>query len=224
LRNKNYYFSCKQKFYFLCKHISAKLDILYQTWLSYTVNFFYRAMTILDSPTISGLKLLKPTLFNDERGYFFESYNSETFKKLGICDDFLQDNQSCSKKNVIRGLHFQVPPFAQAKLVRVVKGAALDVAVDLRKDSATYGQYFSVLLSEENKLQFYIPEGFAHGFAVLEENTIFAYKCSNIYHKESERTILFNDIDFNIDWQISNPIVSEKDLQGIRFKDFITPF
>jgi len=181
-------------------------------------------MTILTSPSISGLKLLQPTLFNDERGHFFESYNRETFKKLGINDDFLQDNQSCSKKNVIRGLHFQVPPFAQAKLVRVVKGAALDVAVDLRKDSATYGQYFSVLLSEENKLQFYIPEGFAHGFAVLEENTIFAYKCSNIYHKESERTILFNDNDLNIDWQINNPIVSEKDLQGIRFKDFITPF
>ena len=173
---------------------------------------------------ISGLKLLQPTLFDDERGYFFESYNSETFKKLGINDDFLQDNQSCSKKNVIRGLHFQVPPFAQTKLVRVVKGAALDVAVDLRKDSATYGQYFSVLLSEENKLQFYIPEGFAHGFAVLEDNTIFAYKCSNIYHKESERTILFNDNDLNIDWQINNPVVSEKDLQGIRFKDFITPF
>jgi len=181
-------------------------------------------MTILDLPSISGLKLLQTTLFNDERGYFFESYHSETFKKLGINDDFLQDNQSCSKKNVIRGLHLQVPPFAQAKLVRVVRGAALDVAVDLRKDSATFGQYFSVLLSEENKLQFYIPEGFAHGFAVLEENTIFVYKCSNIYHKESERTILFNDNDLNIDWQINNPIVSEKDLQGIRFKYFITPF
>jgi len=181
-------------------------------------------MTILETPTISGLKLLQPTLFNDERGYFFESYNSETFKKLGINDDFLQDNQSCSKKNVIRGLHFQVPPFAQSKLVRVIKGAALDVAVDLRKDSATYGQYFSVLLSEENNLQFYIPEGFAHGFAVLEENTLFAYKCSTIYHKESERTILFNDNDLNIDWQLNTPIVSERDLQGIRFKDFITPF
>ncbi|MDR0207091.1 MAG: dTDP-4-dehydrorhamnose 3,5-epimerase [Bacteroidales bacterium] len=181
-------------------------------------------MTLLDSPIISGLKLLKPKLFNDERGYFFESYNSETLNKLGINDDFLQDNQSYSKKNVIRGLHFQVPPFAQAKLVRVVKGAALDVAVDLRKDSPTYAQYFSVLLSEENKLQFYIPEGFAHGFAVLEDNTIFAYKCSNIYHKESERTFLFNDNDLNIDWQIDNPIVSEKDTQGIRFKDFITPF
>jgi dTDP-4-dehydrorhamnose 3,5-epimerase len=181
-------------------------------------------MTILDSPNILGLILLQPTLYNDERGYFFESYNNETFKKLGINDDFLQDNQSCSKKDVIRGLHFQVPPFAQAKLVRVVKGAALDVAVDLRKDNPTYGQYFSVLLSAENKLQFYIPEGFAHGFAVLEDNTIFAYKCSNIYHKESERTILFNDNDLKIDWQINTPVVSENDLQGIRFKDFITPF
>jgi len=181
-------------------------------------------MNTLQQPEISGLKLFQPIIFQDARGYFFESYNCETFKKLGIDDVFVQDNQSFSKKNVIRGLHFQAPPFAQAKLVRVVKGAVLDVAVDLRKNSPTYGQHFSVELNEENQLQFYIPVGFAHGFAVLEENTIFAYKCSNIYHKDSERTILFNDNDLNINWKVKNPIVTEKDLQGVCFKDFVSPY
>jgi dTDP-4-dehydrorhamnose 3,5-epimerase len=181
-------------------------------------------MKIIEQPHISGLKILQPTIFSDDRGYFFESYNHETLKNLGIEDVFLQDNQSFSKKNVIRGLHFQVPPFAQAKLVRVIKGAVLDVAVDLRKNSPTYGQHFSVILSEENQLQFYIPVGFAHGFAALEEHTVFAYKCSNIYHKDSERSILFNDKDLNIWWNIENPIVATKDLQAISFKDFISPF
>ena len=181
-------------------------------------------MKLLSPLPISDLILLQPTIFNDERGYFFESYNLETLKKIGIGDVFVQDNQSCSKKNVIRGLHFQVPPFAQAKLVRVIKGAALDVVVDLRKESPTYGQHFSVLLSAENKLQLFIPVGFAHGFATLEEDTIFAYKCSNIYHKDSERSILFNDKDLNINWNIENPIVANKDLQAICFKDFVSPF
>jgi len=181
-------------------------------------------MKLLPNPIISGLKLLQPTIFNDARGYFFESYNYETFKKLGIEDLFNQDNQSLSKKNVIRGLHFQVPPFAQAKLVRVIKGAVLDVAVDLRKESPSYGQYFSVELNEENQLQLYIPVGFAHGFLALENNTIFAYKCSNVYHKDSERSILFNDKDLNINWNIDNPVVTDKDLQGICFKDFTSPF
>jgi len=181
-------------------------------------------MQITKLPPISGLKVLQPDIFNDTRGYFFESYNFETFKNLGIPDVFVQDNQSYSKKNVIRGLHFQVPPFAQAKLVRVMKGAALDVAVDLRKESATYGQHFSVLLNEENNLQFYIPVGFAHGFAALEEDTVFAYKCSNIYHKDSERSILFNDKILNINWNIENPIVTDKDWQAISFNDFISPF
>jgi dTDP-4-dehydrorhamnose 3,5-epimerase len=175
-------------------------------------------------PNISGLILLQPDIFSDARGYFLESYNYETFKNLGIEEVFVQDNQSCSKKNVIRGLHFQIPPFAQAKLVRVIKGTVLDVAVDLRKESATYGQHFSVLLNEKNKLQFYIPEGFAHGFAALYDNTIFAYKCSNIYHKDSEKSLLFNDKDLNINWNIQNPIITEKDLQGVCFKDFISPF
>jgi len=181
-------------------------------------------MKIIEQPKISGLKVLQPNIFNDDRGYFFESYNYETFKNLGIEDVFVQDNQSYSKKNVIRGLHLQVPPFAQAKLVRIIKGVAMDVAVDLRKASPTYGQHFSVLLSEENQLQFYIPAGFAHGFVALEDDTLFAYKCSNIYHKDSERSILFNDKDLNIHWNIESPIVADKDLQAINFKDFISPF
>ncbi|MCL2289551.1 MAG: dTDP-4-dehydrorhamnose 3,5-epimerase [Bacteroidetes bacterium] len=181
-------------------------------------------MKIIDQPQISGLKILQPNVFNDERGYFYESYNYETFKNLGIEEVFVQDNQSYSKKNVIRGLHLQIPPFAQAKLVRVIKGAVLDVAVDLRKESPTYGQHFSVLLSEENQLQFYIPVGFAHGFAALQDHTVFAYKCSNVYHKNSERSILFNDKDLNINWNIAHPIVASKDLQAVCFKDFISPF
>ena len=181
-------------------------------------------MKIIESPEISGLRLLQPNIFQDERGYFFESYNHKTFKNLGIEDIFLQDNQSYSKKNVIRGLHLQAPPFAQAKLVRAIKGAVLDVAVDIRKKSPSYGQYFSVVLSEKNQLQLYIPVGFAHGFATLEDHTVFAYKCSNIYHKDSERSILFNDKDLNIHWNIENPIVANKDLQAISFKDFISPF
>jgi len=181
-------------------------------------------MKIISIPKISGLKLLQPNIFKDDRGYFFESYHREIFKNLGIDDVFVQDNQSCSKKNVIRGLHFQSPPFEQAKLVRVVKGAALDVAVDIRKDSPTYGQHFSVVLSETNQMQLYIPIGFAHGFAALENNTIFAYKCSNIYHKELERSILFNDKDLNISWNIEKPIVAEKDLQATHFNNFISPF
>ncbi|MDR2971534.1 MAG: dTDP-4-dehydrorhamnose 3,5-epimerase [Bacteroidales bacterium] len=177
-----------------------------------------------NTTSISDLIILKPNIFYDDRGYFFESYNSEKFKKSGISDVFVQDNQSCSKKNVIRGLHFQIPPFEQAKLVRVIKGAVLDVAVDLRKDSITYGQHFSVILSEENQLQFYIPVGFAHGFAALENKTIFAYKCTNIYHKDSERSIIYNDKDLNINWNVNNPIVALRDLQAIPFKDFVSPF
>jgi len=173
---------------------------------------------------ISGLKLLQPNIFIDDRGYFFESYNYETFQTLGIKDVFVQDNQSYSKKNVIRGLHFQTPPFAQAKLVRVIKGSVLDVAVDIRKNSPTFGKHCPVLLSEENQLQFYIPVGFAHGFVALQDDTIFAYKCSNIYHKDSERSLLFYDTVLNINWGVDNPVATEKDLQAVSFKDFISPF
>ncbi len=173
---------------------------------------------------IEGLLIVEPRIFRDDRGYFFESYNEKTFKENGIASDFVQDNQSCSQKNVVRGLHFQKPPFAQAKLVRVIQGAVIDFAVDIRKGSPTYGKYESVLLTGDNFKQFYIPEGFAHGFVALEDNTIFAYKCSNFYNKESEGCIIYNDKDINVDWTIEKPIVSEKDLLGVKFSEFVTPF
>lgn len=174
--------------------------------------------------SIEGLLIIKPDVFKDERGYFFESYNKERFEREGLTMDFVQDNESKSSKGVLRGLHFQKPPFAQGKLVRVVKGSVMDVAVDLRKDSPTYGKWESVVLTEENKLEFLIPEGFAHGFLTLEDNTIFNYKCTNVYNKESEGSILWNDPDINIEWNIENPILSEKDKISALFKDFKTPF
>lgn len=173
---------------------------------------------------IEGLLILKPAVFRDERGYFFESFNEERFANLGLKTKFVQDNESKSQKGVLRGLHFQKPPFAQGKLVRVIKGAVLDVAVDLRKGSPTYGQWEAVEITEENKLMFWIPEGFAHGFLTLEEDTVFSYKCSNVYNKESEGGIHWNDQNLNIDWNIENPIVSEKDKEAPDFKSFNTPF
>ena len=173
---------------------------------------------------INELILIQPSVFPDPRGYFFESYKKEEFRGLGIDADFVQDNESMSQKNVLRGLHFQKPPFAQGKLVRVVTGSVLDVAVDLRKDSGTYGKWESAVLSAENKLMMWIPEGFAHGFLVLEDNTIFQYKCTNYYNKESESGIIWNDPDLEIDWGIENPLVSEKDLRGKPFKDIFSPF
>ena len=181
-------------------------------------------MKLIKTP-ISGLFVLEPQIFYDDRGYFFESYNKKVFDDLGIHDNFVQDNQSYSKKGVIRGLHFQKPPFAQAKLVRVLKGSVLDVAVDIRSGSSTYGQYFSVELSAENQKQFYIPEGFAHGFVALEDDSVFAYKCSQFYNKASEFSILYNDGQLNIDWgNFSSPIMTEKDLLGIPFSQFSSPF
>ncbi|PKP21421.1 MAG: dTDP-4-dehydrorhamnose 3,5-epimerase [Bacteroidetes bacterium HGW-Bacteroidetes-19] len=180
-------------------------------------------MEIINTP-INQLIILKPTLFYDHRGYFFESYNQKLFKQLNIDYTFVQDNQSESKKGVIRGLHFQNPPFAQAKLVRVIQGEILDVAVDLRKESATFGQSYKVHLSGENQLQLLIPEGFAHGFVALEDHTIVHYKCSQFYNKEAEGTILYNDPSLNIDWEIDHPITTEKDLQGVSFKNYVSPF
>jgi dTDP-4-dehydrorhamnose 3,5-epimerase len=174
--------------------------------------------------TIDGLLIIRPDVFKDERCYFFESYNKERFAKAGLNMDFVQDNESKSDKGVLRGLHFQKPPYAQGKLVRVIKGAVMDVAVDLRKESPTYGKWESVVLTEENKLQFWIPEGFAHGFVALEDNTIFNYKCTNVYNKESEGSILWNDPEINISWNIDNPILSEKDKISPLFKNFETPF
>jgi len=168
---------------------------------------------------IEGLFIIQPKIFQDSRGYFFESYNKSVFEKLGIKANFVQDNESLSQQGVVRGLHFQNPPFAQGKLVRVIKGAVLDVVVDIRKKSVTYGKYFSIELSEQNKTMFWIPEGFAHGFRTLENNTIFFYKCTNVYHKEAEDCILWNDNFLTIDWGIENPIISDKDKNGKTFQE-----
>lgn len=173
---------------------------------------------------IKDLLIIKPKVFADARGYFFESYNETVFKQNGIVANFVQDNQSLSNTGVLRGLHFQAPPHDQGKLVRVITGAVLDVAVDIRKNSPTYGQHVSVELTEENKTMFYIPSGFAHGFLTLRDNTIFSYKCTNVYNKASEGCVLWNDLDLNINWNVSNPILSEKDLVGTPFKEFKSPF
>jgi len=173
---------------------------------------------------LAGLLIVQPNVFEDSRGYFYESYNKKIFESFGIRDEFVQDNQSLSQKNVLRGLHFQNPPYAQAKLVRVIAGAVLDVVVDIRKKSSTYGKHFACKLSEFNKTMLYIPHGFAHGFLVLEDNTIFFYKCSNVYDKESEDAILWNDTDLAIDWGIKNPVLSEKDRVAKKFRDFASKF
>lgn len=163
-----------------------------------------------------------PRVFKDNRGYFYESYNEQAFINAGINSHFVQDNQSFSSYATVRGLHLQKGKHAQAKLVRVIQGEVLDVAVDLREGSPTYGEHFSVHLSAENHKQLYIPRGFGHGFAVLSETAIFTYKCDNFYNKESESGIIFNDSDLNIDWKIptGKAIVSEKDLQLGSFNDF----
>jgi len=174
---------------------------------------------IVHKTTIDGLVIIEPRVFEDSRGYFYESYNKKIFKELGINIDFIQDNQSFSNKGTLRGLHFQKEPYAQDKLVRVIKGSVLDVAVDLRKESPTYGKWESIILSEDNKLMFLIPKGFAHGFITLENNTIFQYKCSNVYNKESEDGIIWNDPDLNIDWGLIRPTnISEKDNVLSKFK------
>lgn len=173
---------------------------------------------------IKDLLVIKPDVFTDERGYFFETYNKERFAQHGLDMVFVQDNESQSTRGVLRGLHFQKPPFTQGKLVRVVKGAVMDVAVDLRKGSPTYGQWESVILTEGNKFMYWIPEGFAHGFVCLEDQTVFTYKCTNVYNKASEGSIRWDDPDLNIDWGIGDPILSEKDKVAPLFKDFVTPF
>jgi len=164
---------------------------------------------------LDGCFILEPKVFSDNRGYFFESFNQRTFNKLTNTNTtFVQDNESFSTKGVLRGLHYQPGKHAQAKLVRVIKGNVLDVAVDIRKDSTTFGKHVSVELSEENKKQLFIPKGFAHGFIVVSETAIFSYKCDNYYNKESEGGIIYNDPSLNIDWHLSPKdfIVSEKDL------------
>lgn len=166
------------------------------------------------TPTaFEGLLIIEPDIFNDARGYFFESYTREQFASAGIDIDFVQDNQSFSIGNVIRGLHFQMPPHAQTKLMRTLKGSILDIAVDLRKDQPTYKKVFSCVMSAENKTQILIPKGFAHGFSVLSEEAEILYKCDNYYHPESASGIIYNDPELNIDWKIrkGDAIVSDKD-------------
>jgi len=172
--------------------------------------------------SIPDVILCKPTVFNDDRGYFFESFKKENFEKfIGKTVNFIQDNEAKSTKGVLRGLHYQLPPFAQSKLVRVVKGKVLDIAVDIRKGSPTFGKYEAVELSEENKVQLFIPQGFAHGYIVLSDEAIFSYKVDNYYHKESERGIMYNDKTLNIDWKFPADqfIISEKDKLQSSFKD-----
>jgi dTDP-4-dehydrorhamnose 3,5-epimerase len=174
---------------------------------------------------IDGLIIFKPRIFEDHRGLFFESFNESKYSEyLGDELKLVQDNISISKINVLRGLHFQLPPYSQGKLVSVVKGSVLDVAVDLRKKSSTFGHHFSIELSASNRLQLWIPPGFAHGFVALEDDTIFSYKCSNYYSPQYEQTILWNDNTLEIDWKVSDPIISLKDEEGINFTTFDSPF
>ncbi len=176
------------------------------------------------SINIEGPKVITPKVFGDSRGYFFESYNDGDFKSAGLDLDFVQDNQSMSHKGVLRGLHFQKPPFDQGKLVRVIAGAVQDVIVDIRKDSPTYGSAFDIELSGENNLMFWIPPGFAHGFCTLQDNTIFSYKCTNLYHPSSEDGIPYNDPSLNISWALDEVQLSDKDLLFKPFKEFTSPF
>lgn len=169
---------------------------------------------------------MEPKVFVDARGYFFESYSKRVFDSEVSPVEFVQDNESCSSRGVMRGLHFQRPPYSQAKLVRCVRGRVLDVAVDLRKNSPTYGRHVAVELTEENHLQFFIPRGFAHGFAVLSETAVFQYKCDNYYAPEAEGGISIQDPTLAIDWKmdIHDAILSEKDMHHPLLKDFVSPF
>lgn len=175
---------------------------------------------------IEGLIIVEPTVFEDSRGYFYEAYNQAAFKQNGIICDFVQDNQSKSSYGVIRGLHYQLNPHAQAKLVRVLEGSILDVAVDIRLGSPTYGQHFSLELSADNKKQLFIPEGFAHGFSVLSETAVVLYKCNTFYNKASEGGIRFDDPTLNIEWRVdgAKTVVSEKDIALPLFNESLNNF
>ncbi len=176
-------------------------------------------MKIKETP-IAGVLLIEPRVFTDSRGTFFESFNEKSLKEAGLNFDFVQDNQSVSKKNVIRGLHFQRPPYEQGKLVRVIKGSVIDIALDLRKGSPTFGRHYDIELNDKNNLMLWIPPGFAHGFSVLEDDTVFLYKVTNYYHAASESGIIYNDIDLNINWGVKDAIVSEKDKVLPSYKDY----
>lgn len=176
--------------------------------------------------SLEGLIIVEPTIFEDNRGYFFEAYNQDVYQRNGIACHFLQDNQSRSSYGVIRGLHYQLNPYGQAKLVRVLEGQILDLAVDVRQNSSTYGQYFSIRLSAENKKQLFIPAGFAHGFSVLSETAIVLYKCDKFYNQQSETGFRFDDSDLKINWEIEagKEVVAAKDLQLPSFKNHTTNF
>lgn len=182
-------------------------------------------MEVIKTP-IDGVVIIEPKVFKDARGYFFESFSQREFEEKVRKINFVQDNESMSSYGVMRGLHFQVPPFTQSKLVRCVKGAVLDVAVDIRKGSPTYGQHVAVELTEDNHRQFFVPRGFAHGFAVLSETAVFQYKCDNFYAPHADGGISIKDDSFGIDWMIptENTLLSEKDTKHALLKDFDSPF
>lgn len=175
-------------------------------------------MIKVEETKLDGVKIITPRVFGDARGFFMESFNARDAKQKGLPTEYVQDNHSQSTKGVLRGLHYQYPQW-QAKLVRVVSGEIFDVAVDIRQGSNTYGQWVGVILSEENKQQMFIPEGFAHGFLVLSERADFIYKCTTLYEPSQDRCLLWNDPEIGVDWPVSNPILSEKDKQGQRLKD-----
>ncbi len=180
---------------------------------------------MVEEKEIEGIIIFDTYVFRDERGYFMEYYNEKMFKQNVLENfSFKQDNISLSKKNVLRGLHFQAPPFEQGKLIQVLKGKVMDVAVDVRKGSKTYGKHLKIELSSKNHKQLWIPPGFAHGFLTLEDDTLFSYKCTNHYSKNHEMDLLWNDDNLNIDWGIENPVISEKDEKATKFEDLISPF
>lgn len=184
-----------------------------------------RAQTMKITQThLEGLLVIEPTLFTDSRGYFYESFNEQKFKDAQIPHHFVQDNQSMSMRGAVRGLHFQHPPHAQAKLVRVTQGAVYDVAVDIRKHSPTYGQHFGIELNHTNHLMLFIPVGFAHGFATLQDHSVFQYKCSALYNPNSDDGIFWNDPNIGISWPVSNPLISNKDQNLQPWKQFESPF
>lgn len=173
---------------------------------------------------IGGVLIIEPDVFNDKRGFFFESYNEKNYREAGLDFKFVQDNISKSSYGTIRGLHYQVGEYAQGKLCQVLKGKVFDVAVDIRFGSPTFGRYVGAELTEENHKQIWMPPGFAHGFSVLSEEAVFMYKCTALYSKKDERSILFSDADININWRIEKPIVSEKDMLSKKFKDIEKDF
>lgn len=177
-------------------------------------------MNFIPAP-LDGLVIVEPSVFTDDRGYFFESFNQKEFAKNGINLEFVQDNQSYSNKGVLRGLHFQVAPYEQGKFIRVARGAVLDITVDVRKNSKTFGKHFAVELNDRNHKMLWVPPGFAHGFVTLENHTVFIYKCSAFYHQPSERGIRYDDPDLNIPWMEKSPRLSDKDLKLMSWKEYV---